>query len=284
MSTEILSASEEHTPAWHATRSTGIGGSDIASIVGSGYLSPYAVWAQKTDPDAHATTGNLQMRRGNALEPIVAEEFATETGLELTDTGTWRRDDKHHHIANPDRLTNDGGGLEIKCTSSLNLDRYWDDDTPRESAALQAHWCMHVTGRTHWWIAAWCWEKSLQIYRLEYDSETIAWLTSEVDDMWDRIQTGNPPDLDSHPTTGEALSKRWLAKFGSEIDNPEWSTCYGEYKELMRARRSFDDKMNLLKNQIMEGMGDATEAFADGKRVATWRESKNGTRIFRWKQ
>ena len=282
MSTEILSADAVHTPEWNDARRTGIGGSDIANIVGTGYRSPYAVWAQKTDPTAQASTGSLQMQRGNALEPIVAEEFAAETGLELTDTGTWRRDDKHHHIANPDRFTSDGGGLEIKCTSSLNIDRYWDDDAPRESAALQAHWCMHVTGRTHWWIAAWCWEKPLQVYRLEYDSETVAWLTSEADDMWHRIQTGNPPNVDSHPTTGEALSHQWQAKFGDTADNEEWELLHAQYLALSGQKREIEKHTALLKHQVMAGMGEATEAHADGKPIATWRTDKNGRRRFTW--
>lgn len=279
---EILPASEEHTPEWHRARANGIGGSDIASIVGVGYRSAYAIWLDKTQPETREDAGTLQMQRGNALEPIVASEFENETGLTATQTGTWQRTDKPHHIANPDRLVSDGGGLEIKCTSSLTMDMYWTDTTPRYSAALQAQWCMHVTDTHHWWIAAWCWEKPLRLYRLDRDPETIAWLTSEADDMWDRVQNNAPPDVDSHPTTGDALSRQWQAKFGETVDNEDWELLHHQYRALNAQKREVEKNIDLMKHQVMEGMGEATEATAYGNPVATWRPDKNGRRRFAW--
>src|SRR5690625_5411864 len=81
---EILPSGAAHTDDWYATRAQGIGGSDIASIVGAGYRSAYAIWLDKTQPDTRDSTGNLQMRRGNALEPIVASEFDAERSEEHT--------------------------------------------------------------------------------------------------------------------------------------------------------------------------------------------------------
>ncbi len=279
---EILPATAEHTPEWHRARAEGIGGSDIASIVGAGYRSAYAIWLDKTQPDTRDSTGNLQMRRGNALEPIVASEFEEAIGLTVTQTGTWQRTDKPHHLANPDRFVSDGGGLEIKCTSSLIMDQYWSDDEPRQSAELQAQWCMHVTGRPHWWIAAWCWEKPLRTYRIEHDPETIAWLASEADAMWKLVESGTPPDVDAHPTTGEALSKQWQARVGDTIDNDEWCLYHSQYLALSGQKREIEKHIDLMKHQVMAGMGEATEAYADGTPIATWRADKNGRRRFTW--
>jgi len=279
---EILPSGAAHTDDWYATRAQGIGGSDIASIVGAGYRSAYAIWLDKTQPDTRDSTGNLQMRRGNALEPIVASEFEAETGLTLTDTGTWQRTDNPHHLANPDRFVSDGGGLEIKCTSSLIVDQYWSDDEPRHSAELQAQWCMHVTGRPHWWIAAWCWEKPLRTYRIDRDPETIAWLASEADAMWKLVESGTPPDVDAHPTTGEALSRQWEQKFGATADNDDWELLHAQYLDLSRQKREIEKHIDLLKHQVMAGMCEATEAYAGGTPIATWRSDKNGRRRFTW--
>lgn len=279
---EILPATAEHTPAWYQARAAGIGGSDIASIVGPGYRSAYAIWLDKTQPDTRDSTGTLQMRRGNALEPIVAAEFEAATELTVSQTGTWQRTDKPHHMANPDRLVSDGGGLEIKCTSSLTMGMYWTDTTPRYSAELQAQWCMHVTDTDHWWIAAWCWEKPLHLYRLDRDPETIAWLTSEADDMWERVQNNDPPDVDSHPTTGDALSRRWSPNLGDSVDNEDWELLHHQYRALNAQKREVEKNIDLMKHQVMEGMGEATEATAYGNPIATWRPDKNGRRRFAW--
>lgn len=282
MAREVLPADAEHTPEWHRARAEGIGGSDIASIVGAGYRSPYAVWLDKTHPETRTDNGNLQMSRGHALEPIVANEFEAETGLTVTQAGTWQRADKPHHIANPDRFVSDGGGLEIKCTSSLNMDMYWSDEAPRHSAELQAQWCMHVTGRDHWWIAAWCWEKPLRLYRLDRDPETIAWIASEADSMWKLVESGTPPDVDAHPTTGEALSRQWEQKFGATADNEDWELLHAQYLALSGQKREIEKHIDLMKHQVMSGMGEATEAYASGTPIATWRSDKNGRRRFTW--
>src|SRR5690625_2092819 len=121
---EIHPSGAAHTHDSYATRSQGTGRNATSAIDGAGYRSADAIWLDKTQPDTRDSTGNLQMRRGNALEPIVASEFEAETGLTLTDTGTWQRTDNPHHLANPDRFVSDGGGLEIKCTSSLIVDQY----------------------------------------------------------------------------------------------------------------------------------------------------------------
>ena len=76
---------------WLADRQSGIGASESASVFGCGYAgtSPMTVWASKVkgyrtefSPDQLR-----RMNRGKKLEPIIADEFAEETGLEVIDPG-----------------------------------------------------------------------------------------------------------------------------------------------------------------------------------------------------
>ncbi len=65
---------------FHADRLTGIGGSDLAAILGlSKWRSPYQVWLEKTgrsQPDL----STLPMRWGTYAEEFVAREYAERTG------------------------------------------------------------------------------------------------------------------------------------------------------------------------------------------------------------
>jgi putative phage-type endonuclease len=65
---------------WLEWRRTGIGASDIGSICGWGFSSPYKVWAEKvgligSDED------NDAFRFGRRMEPVLGRWFEDETGL-----------------------------------------------------------------------------------------------------------------------------------------------------------------------------------------------------------
>ena len=70
---------------WHEARKSGLGGSDIAAVLGlSKWASPMDVWYQKrglVDPLEESNA----MRRGRLLEPAIAEWYAEETGLQVED-------------------------------------------------------------------------------------------------------------------------------------------------------------------------------------------------------
>ena len=56
-------------------RSSGLGGSDIAAIVGlSPYRSPLDVWAEKVGHPSVISKDSLHLRFGTHLEPFVASE------------------------------------------------------------------------------------------------------------------------------------------------------------------------------------------------------------------
>lgn len=65
---------------WKALRHQYIGGSDAAAVVGmNAFVSPYALWAEKTGR-LPGFEGNLATEVGTYLEEFVAQKFATETG------------------------------------------------------------------------------------------------------------------------------------------------------------------------------------------------------------
>jgi predicted phage-related endonuclease len=83
--------------AWHGWRRGGIGGSDIAGIIGiSRWASPWSVWADKVQ--LRQPTGDTQRQRiGKRMEHVLAAEFNEETGLYVAGEQTWCWDPEHPH-------------------------------------------------------------------------------------------------------------------------------------------------------------------------------------------
>jgi len=79
--------SETTTPYDHEEemkyRDKGIGGSDVASVLGiSKWKSPIQLWMEKTGRSPKQPDNNT-FKRGRALEPVVLEEYTTQTGRPL---------------------------------------------------------------------------------------------------------------------------------------------------------------------------------------------------------
>ena len=88
---------------WTALRSTTIGGSDAAAILGlNPYKSPYALWAEKTGKVIPEDISQKEaVRLGTDLEEYVAKRFTEATGKKVRrENYTVFRDDMPYAHAN----------------------------------------------------------------------------------------------------------------------------------------------------------------------------------------
>lgn len=77
---------ENGSPAWHAERALGIGGSESASLFNAGWGCERRLVMEKRgqQPDYQRTKREEEiLERGNELEDIVADKFVRETGLKV---------------------------------------------------------------------------------------------------------------------------------------------------------------------------------------------------------
>lgn len=106
---------DHNDPRWDAERTKGYGGSDAAKIMGdSSYGGIATVYDEKTDAAPVSFTGSHYTAVGHAVEPLIAEEFEAKTGIRTRRAGTMAARSRDYFRANVDRLTADGGVLEIK--------------------------------------------------------------------------------------------------------------------------------------------------------------------------
>jgi len=112
---------EANSEGWHELRRAGIGGSDVAAVVGvSKWTSAYALWAKKSGLIPDDFSDSEAMEWGRILEPVIREKFAAKhPEWEVSNTNATFRSSEHDWLlANVDGLIRfeDGswGVLEIK--------------------------------------------------------------------------------------------------------------------------------------------------------------------------
>jgi putative phage-type endonuclease len=144
---------EEDSDEWHEQRAQGIGGSDVAAIMGvSPFLKESKLFELKTGQTVTLGAESISsaMALGNIYEPIIQRRFAEEhPELQLWNTkGSWKADKHSHQLANIDGLyapkgsTEPTGILEIKAVSS---EHGWETEPPIYYRQ-QALWYMDTFG------------------------------------------------------------------------------------------------------------------------------------------
>jgi putative phage-type endonuclease len=139
----FLAKLENGSPEWLTLRGTGIGGSEVGTILGlNPWESPFTLWAKKTARiDAQIPT-NEAMEWGNRLEPVVLDKFA-ENHPEfevLRDVGTWHHKDRPWHVANPDAVYREGDTFGIIEVKTAQYEDAWADGVPRHYEAQVQHY------------------------------------------------------------------------------------------------------------------------------------------------
>ncbi len=185
---------EDDEEAWKIARNKGIGGSDIGPIMGvSPFTSARQVYLQKTgqypvefEPGKAAQE---RMRFGHLLEPVVAQEFARRTGMQIVPANaTLVHKDYNWAFANVDRLIvdNDGvpyGVLEVKTASEYQKDE-WDEGEIMLTYIYQLQWYLFVTGLKVGHFAALVGGNKFFTYEVQRDDELIQKLLVATSDFW----------------------------------------------------------------------------------------------------
>lgn len=275
----LLPADASHEE-WLRIRRTGIGGSDIAAILGlDKRRGPRRVYAEKmgfSEPE------NDYMRWGRRLEPVIAEGFAEETGLATAmPPGTLVHVDHPWMLVNVDRyvLRDDevAGLLECKNKSEY-LSGEWDGEEAPDGPALQAHWGQAVGGWWDAWLAGLIGGNRLRIFHLPRNEELVAELMAYAGAWYQRhIVEGFVPPVDGLESTKELLARLWEVK-PEAVAEVELDTA----RDLRARRAVIREQIKELENQLttventMRDTAKGAEIVRCGNATA-WTWKANGT-------
>ena len=217
MSAELVGHFEVESPEWHAARANGLGGSEIAAVLGlSKWESRYSLWHRKRAMVAEREV-NSQMTVGRYVEPSILAwwrdqhpEFRHRIGI---DAGTWRSVERPWQIANPDHLaytTDEHVRAEalVECKFSI-YDSEWgaegSDEIPPYYLA-QCRWYLDVFGIDTCYVAVlFGGSGRFAEYVVRQDEADVQLMRAEGLAFIESLERNQRPDLDAHGATYEVL-------------------------------------------------------------------------------
>lgn len=262
---------------WLALRHKYIGGSDAAAVVGlNSYVSPYALWAEKTGR-LPGFEGNLATAVGTYLEEFVAQRFAQETGKRVRKCNqSWFNDEYPWAIANIDReIVGEDAGLEIKTTSELNTKKFKGGEYPANYYVQ----CMHylaVTGKQRWYLAVLIGNREFKWFTIERDEEEIKALMEAEREFKELVDTETPPSADGSYSTADTLYTLYPNSTDIAIGIDSFERELDNYFRLKAQQKELSETIDGIENRIKAHLGECAIGEGDRYKVS-WKTQSRST-------
>lgn len=253
----------EDNDGWLQQRTKGVGGSDVAAIMGlSPWRTPMQVWLEKTGrAQPEDLSGKPYVEFGNTMEPVVGKWYAGQFP-----TFTVRRVNAIcQSISRPwaqaslDYEVNDGrhwGVLEIKTARTA---QDWQEGVPAYYLTQVTHY-LSVTGRDFADVAVFFRDTcEYKTFRIERDEEDVSAVNQAVDTFWhDYVEAGVMPQLTG--TAGEVSSL--TAYYGKPADT--FTQLHDASHEAVEARQAIAEYLDAAstEKQAKEAKTKATATLA----------------------
>lgn len=279
-----------------ANRKKGIGGSDVAAILGfSPYKSPYQLWLDKTGR-SEKSEQNESAHFGNLLEDVVAKEFSRRSGMKVQrvkqqlflDAHPWAIGNIDRAVINPEISGNvrfkDGALttdqlLECKTASEYMSKLFGEQDTDQipDYYLTQCLWYLMITGCQVIHLAVLIGGNKFRMYRIERDEDLIKSIFNQVKAFWfNHVLADVPPD----PTCFDDVLHRWSKHVvGKQVEADFEHIKLAEELITVQGRQKADKaREDEIKLKIATTMQDAEMMISQGKPICTYKE-QSSTRI-----
>lgn len=281
---------------WLQARKSGIGGSDIAALIGmSPYKTPLQLWMDKTgraeeqfDEDAVE-----RMHWGTVLEDVVARHYADQRGVKVQRINTMmRHPDIQIALANVDRVIVEEGSRArwdagvvkgarnvLECKTAHALARNSADwgtpgtDEVPQHYWLQCQWYLGITGLPFSDLAVLFGGQKFVTYTIEADQKLFGDLLGEASQWWKKHIEGDIPPEASTEDDARRLWKSHIAGKEKIVDAnvAEAVQQLAETKDrIATLERSAQD----LRDIILPAFGDAESISYMGRKLGTWKQNK----------
>ena len=273
----ITKQSTANHEEWLALRHKYIGGSDAAAVVGmNAFLSPYALWAEKTGR-LPGFEGNLATEVGTYLEEFVAQKFAQETGKKVRKCNlSWFNDQYPWAIANIDReIVGEDAGLEIKTTSEMNLKKFKGGEYPANYYCQ----CMHylaVTGKQRWYLAVLIGNREFKWFTIERDEDEIKALMDAEREFKHLVDSDTPPNADGSSSTADTLVTLYPNSIDDAIGIGAFERELDNYFRLKAQAKELDETIGGIENRLKAHLGECERGEGEKYKVS-WKTQSRST-------
>lgn len=270
---------------WLAERRKGIGSSDIALLMGVAEGgSEYELWLDKTGSRDDEQTE--AMRRGTWLEPHLSDWFVEHTGLTVRRCGLIRHRHAATSLATPDRLSRDGGCVEIKSIGAhAKVRAEWRHGGIARHAYCQLQWQLAVSGREHGWLVAYEIDREPQIRGpVQRDEPLIERMQRRAQDWWTAyVLTCTPPPPDLATITDEEIALRWPVEQPGTSRKAEWPAyvraMLAEREQLKAAESAAKQRAKEIDQALRVMAGDAESLCVGDRPVVTFKSQLNNPSV-----
>lgn len=270
----VLGWFEPGTDQWHAARANGIGGSEIAAVLGlSPYESRFSLWHRKKGLIGPVEESE-EMYWGKEHEPAICRRFARDhPEFDVTVAPTYAHPERPWQIANPDRHA----GPDLFEAKTARDDTGWGKEGTSEIPVHYRAQCLHymdVTGARRCWVGVLIAGSEYREYVVEYDEAEAQLLRDAGARFMDDLARDVRPDIDGHSATYQAIREipEGLDPVDVEID----TVLRDRFHAAQDAAWAAEDELTACKGELLDAIGTGQRAVCERARVAT-RTVRNGS-------
>lgn len=268
---------------WLKARKAGIGASEAAPVLGkSTFKTPLAIWAEKKGLAADQEQTGV-MRRGHAMEELVAEEFQlAHPDVRLWNPGAYAITHMPGQPADAsiDRfiIENEAQDVSIlECKTPWKLSA-WGDDLPDMQYWFQCQHQLMVTGCERAILALvvpTTWE--YREYDIERHEKWQEYMLHAYQYFWSQLDT-NDPNLELMPSDGKLLATIY-PESAINSEKPEENTVVldneameldEEREELMGKLKEMKERKEIIDCTLKKKLGNHTVGLLPGVHY-TWK-------------
>lgn len=304
---------DDKRAAWLASRKTGIGGSDVAAVLGlSRFRTAVDVYMDKLG-QAEPQEASDAMYWGTTLEQIVAKEFQRRTGMKVQRVnftlhkgeGGWMIANIDRAIVNPeisgnvrvipeekrtsDRMLTTDVILECKTANAFSASE-WGETQEHEIRTgelvtehkipvfyeTQVQWYLGITGAKTCYVAVLIGGSDFRIYKVDRDEAVIAALVEHCGKFWrENVLAKKAPD----PVCVEDVKKLFPSDDGEMVEATNaQATDIGELRTLGERIDELKKQQEVVKTRLTASMGDSLGLLIGGKKACTFK-NQTSTRL-----
>lgn len=254
---------------WLQARRLGIGGSDVAAILGiSPWVTPRQVWEDKLGISEDKPV-NESMYWGTLLEAPIRKAFMEKTGIVVRKPSRMFVSKQHPFmLANLDGLTPQGDIVEIKTARMLgDWGESGSDEIPRYYLTQVQHY-MAVMGAKQAHIAVLIGASDFRTYTVKANQKLQEYIIEQERQFWDMVQNRIDPPVIS-VADANATWRNVTEDQSQEATPAEYDVC----QALVAAQnqiKELEAQVEAHKLTLMQAMRDKTALTYNGKKLVSW--------------
>lgn len=262
---------------WLRMRRTGIGASEIASVLGeSPWMSPLELYADKIGKYERDLSDSEPVYWGQKLEAPIIEAYAERTGRGTRKAGLLLRSSVHPWaMCTLDGETwepeseGDAWPFEVKNTSSFKADE-WENGPP-EHYYLQVQHQLLVTGAQKGTIAALIGGQRMVWSDVPRDEQAIRKIVYHGSRFWERVMRRDMPTPDGTEGARRALQALFPDGSGTVVLPHSAIDAADELERLKAEIKERQRHVDQIENTIRAAIGDAEVGMMTDRRSFSWK-------------